>query len=62
MVDATAQDIGFDASLPMPVVNLAVSSAQGHDNYFLRFRTTPWPDDGMNIGRALCCLYSTLLC
>jgi hypothetical protein len=28
----------------------------------LRLATPPWPDDGVNVGRALCCLYSTLLC
>ncbi len=27
-----------------------------------RFCTAPWPDDGTNRGRELCCLFSTLLC
>jgi hypothetical protein len=27
-----------------------------------RLCTAPWPDDGMNRGRELCCLFSTLLC
>jgi hypothetical protein len=60
--DAVAQDIGFDASLPMPVANRAVVSVPAQYIEFLRIRTTPWPDDGVNVGRAMCCLYSTFLC
>lgn len=26
------------------------------------FVTAPWPDDGVNVGRTKCCLFSTLLC
>jgi hypothetical protein len=60
--DAATLDIGFDASLSLPVVDLAVTSVLSQVSNLPRIRTTPWPDDGVNVGRALCCLYSTLLC
>jgi hypothetical protein len=48
-------------SLPVAVLTptaLAVLQETQSD----RFGAPPWADDGSNLGRTLCCLYSTLLC
>jgi len=49
------------SSLPVAVIEPALSTAPSASG-FAQFAVAPWPDDGKNPGRALCCLYSTLLC
>jgi hypothetical protein len=60
-------DAGFnidalDTSWWVPVAIEAPQLVDSHQAEFNRSCAAPWPDDGMNAGRALCCLYSTLLC
>ena len=57
-------DINLDAgwSLPIAIVD-ALLPAQLAATQWENFSTPPpWPNVGMNPGRALCYLYSTLLC
>jgi hypothetical protein len=55
-------DVGVDTtwSLPAPVEHaIGLQAVAGR---FSPFAAAAWPDIGMNPGRALCCLYNTLLC
>jgi hypothetical protein len=52
----------LDASCWLPVAIILPSVIDSNQSPFDRFSAAPWPDDGVNVGRSLCCLYSTLLC
>ena len=63
LVDKTAlEDVQLDHhwSLPAPILH-AVVQATGEAQRE-RFSTPLPPDDGANVGRALCRLYMTFLC
>jgi hypothetical protein len=62
VVDHVSANVAnLDTSWWLPVA--IISSCEFHSNEtFDRFRRAPWPDDGTNTGRSLCCLYSMLLC
>jgi hypothetical protein len=56
-------DFGLDTSWSLPVADLYLSThSHLQPSQFDRYAPAPWPDDGTNRGRALCCLFSTLLC
>ncbi len=58
-----AYDVALDATWSLPVVDLVPAVLSDlQEVRFSQFLTTPWPDDGVNRGRAVCCLFSTLLC
>ena len=48
-------------SLPVAVIEPTLTTVLQACR-FARLAAAPCPDDGLNRGRALCCLYSTLLC
>ena len=57
-----AQQVDLDTSCSFPLADVA-PRALGACLIQSEYRITgPWPDGGINVGRALCCLYSTLLC
>jgi len=59
----TAHNLTLDTTWSLPVAVIApLLLARLEETRFNRFCATPWPDDGMNRGRALCCLYCTFLC
>jgi hypothetical protein len=51
-----------DTSWWLPVAIMSPRVVHLNEMPFDRFCAVPWPDDGVNVGRSLCCLYSTLLC
>lgn len=54
--------VDFDWHWSVPLAPVALEAAQIFDVAPQTFSMTPWPDVGMNHGRALCCLYNTFLC
>jgi len=60
--DVALPDIGVDTSctLPAPIVDSLPAPVQ--EARFRACGANPWPDDGTNPGRALCCLYNTYQC
>jgi hypothetical protein len=60
--DAGAGLVEFDWGWSVPIVPVAVVAGQFHQFEFQQLSFAPWPDVGMNHGRALCCLYNTYLC
>jgi hypothetical protein len=63
VVDGAAQSVAvLDTSWWSPVAIILPQIADSQQGQLDRFSGSPWPDDGMNAGRVLCCLYSTLLC
>ena len=61
MVEAV-QLLSLDTSVWVPFCPLPLLSLPEQGIEVNRFGLEPWPDDGMNAGRALCYLYGTLLC
>jgi hypothetical protein len=59
---ANANVADIDTSWWLPVAIISPRVAHTNEMPFDCFCRAPWPDDGMNVGRSLCCLYSTLLC
>jgi hypothetical protein len=63
VVDAAGSHVpDLDTSWWSPVAIISPRVARSNEMPFDLFYAAPWPDDGMNTGRSLCCLYSTLLC
>jgi hypothetical protein len=63
VVDEAESNVAeLDTSCWLPVAIMLPSVIDFSQSPFDRFCAAPWPDDGVNVGRALCCLYSTLLC
>jgi hypothetical protein len=62
VADAAAYDLSLDKSWSAPVVDVQprMTHCCGAQNE--RFAPAAWPDDGQNVGRTLCRLYSTFLC
>ncbi|HJQ78856.1 MAG TPA: hypothetical protein VJ828_02820 [Lacipirellulaceae bacterium] len=60
--DAGSVIAQLDTSWWSPVAIILPHSIDADSIEFDGFCAAPWPDIGMNPGRALCCLYSTLLC
>jgi hypothetical protein len=60
--DASLDGVQLDVRLDLPVATIlpAIIAAQIAEP--VPSREVHLPDDGMNPGRALCCLYSTFLC
>ncbi len=52
-------DIDFDYWSPLPVTTPTITASAG---YLTSGRAALWPDDGMNLGRAMRCLFMTYLC
>ena len=53
----------IDTSWSQPCIVVApLLLAHTHETSFRQFSAVPWPDIGMNPGRALRCLFSTFLC
>jgi hypothetical protein len=61
VVDTAMPDIDLDINRSLPVMDHSslLASSESSDGHLL---IAAWPDIGANIGRLLCCLYSTLLC
>ena len=62
MDDAGPVVVAFDWGWSVPIVPVAIAAAQVHAAEYHQLSVAPWPDVGMNHGRALCCLYNTYLC
>jgi hypothetical protein len=60
--DAAVAVAELDTSWWSPVAIIRLHSLSSVSIELDRFGAAPWPDIGMNPGRALCCLYSMLLC
>ena len=60
--DAGAVHVDFDWAWSVPLAPVALVASQIVDIEPQPFSLAPWPDVGMNHGRALCCLYNTYLC
>ena len=54
--------VEFDWSWSVPVTIADRSSCAKSTIALRQCSHAPWPDVGMNHGRALCCLYNTFLC
>jgi hypothetical protein len=63
VVDAAGSLVpDLDTSWWSPVAIILPRLAHSNEMPFDLFCAALWPDDGMNTGRSLCCLYSTLQC
>jgi hypothetical protein len=63
VVDDVRLDVlALDTSWWLTVAFISPQAVHSNEMPFDRFCAAPWPDDGTNAGRFLCCLYSTLLC
>jgi hypothetical protein len=60
--DTNAHVLAFDWSWSLPVAVIEPAVAQLLEESQLRLTTAPWPDVGLNHGRALCYLFSTMQC
>jgi hypothetical protein len=60
--DAGLHVVQFDWTWSLPVVVSEPAIGPLHDTLDCQNSLAPWPDVGMNAGRAICCLCSTYQC
>lgn len=60
--DASSQFAGIDMSWSLPMAVVAPQLGYVAAIPGCQVVAAPWPDVGMNRGRAICCLFNTYLC